>query len=108
MGFKASKADANLWHKAMETHYQYEGTYDNQLIASKNPHKIITKLKQQYVLKGVGIPKYYLGGDVIQAGEEWKCEPIDWILAAKTYTKNVVAKFEELMASGRSKFQFAE
>ena len=26
----------------------------------------------------------------------------------KTYTKNVVAKFEELMASGRSKFQFAE
>ena len=27
-----------------------------------NPHKIITKLKQQYVLKGVGIP-YVLAGE---------------------------------------------
>ena len=109
MGFKPSKADADLWYKDMGTHYEYIGTYvDDLLIASKNPHKIIEKLKQQYVLKGVGIPEYYLCGDIIQAGEEWKCEPIDWILAAKTYTKNVIAKFEELMASGRSKFQFAE
>ena len=37
-----------------------------------------------------------------------ECEPIYWILATKTYKKNVVAKFEELMASGRSKFQFPE
>ena len=74
MGFKPSKADTDLWYKAMGTHYKYKSTFDNQLIASKNPHKIITKLKQQYVLKGVGIPKYYLGGDVIQAGEEWRLD----------------------------------
>ena len=87
----------------VQRHGNTLSTYvDDLLIASKNPHKIIEQLKQQYVLKGVGIPKYYLGGDVIQAGEEWKCGPIDWILAAKTYTKNVIAKFEELMASGRS------
>ena len=66
MGFKPPKADADLWYKDMGTHYEYIGTYvDDLLIASKNPHKIIEKLKQQYVLKGVGIPEYYLGGDVI-------------------------------------------
>ena len=76
----------------MGTHYEYKGTYDNQLIASTNPCKIITKLKQQYVLKGVGIP-------YVLAGEEGKCEPIDCMLALKAYTKNVVAKFDSNLPS---------
>ena len=46
----------NLWYKDMGTHYEYIGTYvDDLLIASKNPKKIIDALKEVYVLKGVYI-----------------------------------------------------
>ena len=52
----------------MGTHYEYIGTYvDDLLIASKNPKKIIDALKEVYVLKGVGIPEYYLGADILEA-----------------------------------------
>ena len=91
MGFKPSKADPDLWMKDMGSHYEYIGTYvDDLLIASKHPDKIIACLKEQYVLKGVGIPEYYLGGNVVQADGHWKNEPVDWILTAKTYTVNVI------------------
>ena len=109
LGFKPSKADPDLWYKDLGTHYEYIGTYvDDLLIASKNPQAIIDALKEVYVLKGVGIPEYYLGADIIEAPSEWKIEPVDWIIASKTYTKNVIAKFEELMADGKQKFEFAE
>ena len=32
----------------------------------------------------------------------------DWIITAKTYTKIVIAKFEELMAEGKDKYEFSE
>ena len=93
----------NLWYKDMGTHYEYIGTYvDDLLIASMNPKKIIDALKEVYVLKGVGIPEYYLGADILEAPVEWKAEPVDWIITAKSYTKNVIAKFEELMAEGKT------
>ena len=65
-------------------------------------------MKEVYVLKGVGIPEYYLGADILEAPVEWKAEPVYWIITAKTYTKNVIAKFEELVAEGRDKYEFAE
>ena len=80
MGFKPSKADLDLWIRDKGTHYEYIGTYvDDLLIASKNPAKIIEDLKQCYILKGVGIPEYYLGADIIQAEVEWALEPINWL-----------------------------
>ena len=102
MGFKPSKADQDLWFRDKGDHYEYIGTYvDDLLIASKNPQGMIDDLKEQYVLKGVGIPEYYLGGNVIPAEGRWKEESVDWILAADTYTTNVIKKFEELMANGK-------
>ena len=63
MGFKPSKADADLWLRDMGDHYEYIGTYvDDLLIASRNPQAIIDWMKEQYFLKGVGIPEYNLGG----------------------------------------------
>ena len=83
-----SKAETDLWIRDKGTHYEYIGTYvDDLLIASKNPAKIIEDLKQYYILKGVGIPEYYLGADIIQAEVEWALERVDWIISSKTYTK---------------------
>ena len=49
------------------THYEYIGHYVDDVIAfSKNPIDIINKLKDTYIMKGVGAPQYDLGGDVIE------------------------------------------
>ena len=62
MGFKPSKADLNLWIRDKGTHYEYIGTYvDDLLIASKNPAKIIEDLKQYYILKGLSLQPVRLG-----------------------------------------------
>ena len=62
LGFRPSKADFNLWMKDMGTHYEYVATFvDDVLIWSKDPMAIMEELKKTYILKGVGIPEYYLG-----------------------------------------------
>ena len=63
LGFRPSKADANLYIHECGDDYEYLATYvDDFLIFSKNPMKVIEDLKMQYNLKGVGEPQYYLGG----------------------------------------------
>ena len=83
---------------------------DDLLIASRDPESIIKVMEERYILKGVGVPSYHLGGDVIQGHtlDEWKLEPIDWILASKTYTTNMIKKFERLMADRRTQYHFSE
>ena len=83
---------------------------DDLLIASRNPESIIQAMEECYILKGVGVLSYYLGGDLIQGQtlDEWKLEPIDWILASKTYATNMIEKFERLMADGRAQYHFSE
>ena len=50
LGFKPSKADPDLWIRDKGSHYEYIGTYvDDLLIASKNPQEIINALKESYV-----------------------------------------------------------
>jgi hypothetical protein len=47
------------------SHYEYLATYvDDILIWSKDPMSVIKSLEKIYVLKGVGIPEYYFGGNV--------------------------------------------
>jgi hypothetical protein len=48
------------------------------------------------ILKSVGIPKYYLGGNVEFLGESWKNKGLGLALSAKTYIQNVIPKFEGL------------
>ena len=109
MGFKPSKADPDMWYRNKHDHYEYIATYvDDLLVASRDPQSVMKALEEQYVLKGVGIPEYYLGADILQAPEEWKTEPVDWIISSKTYTSTMIQKFEELMSNGSPKYAFPE
>ena len=49
-----------------------EDLVDDILVFSKDPMSIIKTLKEKYVLKGVGMPEYYLGGNVEQLDDAWQ------------------------------------
>jgi hypothetical protein len=57
---------------------------------------VIKSLEKTYMLKSVGIPKYYLGGNVEFLGETWKNQGLGLAISAKTYIQNVIPKFEGL------------
>jgi hypothetical protein len=65
LGFKKTKHDPDLWMIDETSHYEYLATYvDDILIWSKYPMSVIKSLEKIYLLKNVGIPQYYLGGNV--------------------------------------------
>jgi hypothetical protein len=53
---------------------------------------VIMSLEKTYMLKSVGIPEYYLGGNVEFLGEAWKNQGLGLALSAKTYIQNVIPK----------------
>mgnify|MGYP006173964221 CR=1 FL=1 len=57
---------------------------------------VIKSLEKIYVLKSVGIPEYYLGGNVEILGDTWKNQGLGLAISAKTYIQNVKLKFEIL------------
>jgi hypothetical protein len=61
---------------------------------SKDPLSLIHEIKRDYILKGIGRPEYYLGGNVIELHESWHLDGIKTALGAHTYIKNVVEKYE--------------
>jgi hypothetical protein len=76
---------------------QYLATYvDDILIWSKDHMAVIKSLEKTHMLKSVGIPECYLGGDVEFLGEACKNQGLRLALSAKTYIQNVVFKFEGL------------
>jgi hypothetical protein len=97
MGFTPSKTDTNLWIRDAGDTYDMIGTYvDDLLVWSKDPMAIITEVKKDYILKGVGEPEYYLGGNIETCDEHWEKEGVTTALSAKTYIKNVLEKMEHL------------
>ena len=50
--------------------------------------KVIEELKKTYIMKGVGIPSYYLGGDVEYLDEHWKKEGIAVALSVGLLVKH--------------------
>ena len=65
LGFEPCKSDRCLYKKDCGDHYEYVVTYvDDILVWSKDPMSIINMLKDIYVMKGVGVPEYYLGGNI--------------------------------------------
>jgi hypothetical protein len=47
------------------SHYEYLATYvDDILVWSKDLMVVINSLEKIYILKSIGIPEYYLGGNV--------------------------------------------
>ena len=78
MGFTSSKADTDLWYKDRGDHYEYIATYvDDLLIWSRKPTDIIKTFEEDFELKGVGIPEYYLGGNVEFLDEHWTKENVN-------------------------------
>jgi hypothetical protein len=68
------------------SHYEYLATYvDDILIWSKDPMAVIKSLEKTYMLKSVGIPEYYLGGNVEFLGEAWKNQGLRLALSPNTY-----------------------
>lgn len=97
MGFTPSLYDTDLWIREQDDHYEIITTYvDDVLVFSKNPMEILTELQEKYVMKGVGIPEYYLGGNVEVLGEEWQKHGIFTALSANTYIKNTTEKMEQM------------
>jgi hypothetical protein len=72
IGYKPSHADGDLYMKDCGDHYEYLTIYVNNILSfSRDLMKVIDELKKDYILKGVGKPMFYLGGDVEQLGEAW-------------------------------------
>jgi hypothetical protein len=73
MGNLPTKADTDFWIKDCGQHYKYITTYvDNVLVYSKDPMKIIKEIQRDYILKDIGVPRYYLAGDILELKEEWQ------------------------------------
>jgi hypothetical protein len=97
LGFKKTKNDPDLWMVDKSSHYEYLAKYeDDILIWSKDTMVVIKALEKAYILKSVGIPEYYLGGNVEFLGEAWKNQGLGLALSTKTYIQNVILKFEGL------------
>jgi hypothetical protein len=76
-GFKKTKHDPDLWMIDKSSHYEYLATdVDDIIICCADPMAVIKSLEKIYVLKGVGIPEYYLGGNVKLLG---RCIEESWI-----------------------------
>ena len=116
MGFKPSKADFDLWYRDKGDHYEYVATYVDDILAfSRDPMKIINEIQDDYVLKGIGTPEYYLGGDfhstkdlnnmqevghdeqVKHLTHHWLKHGIKTAFSAQTYIENSLKKLEDMM-----------
>ena len=98
MGFKPTNADTDFWIRDCKDHYEYVATYVDDILAySRDPMKIIEEVKKDYVLKGIGTPVYYLGGNIKQLDEQWQKQGINTALSAETYIHNVTKKLEEML-----------
>ena len=99
MGYKPSLADPDLWMKKHEDgHWEYIARYVDDVISfSKDPMKVMKQLMDTYKMKGVGKPRYYLGGDVLELGEEWNKDGLFHAFSAQTYLENCLPKTAELL-----------
>jgi hypothetical protein len=72
LAFKKTKHDPDLRMVDKSSHYEYLDTYVNDiLIWSKDTMAVIKSLEKTYMLKSMGIPEYFLGGNVEFLGEAW-------------------------------------
>ena len=55
------------------------------------------ELEQTFVMKGVGAPRYYLGGDVMELDEQWKIQDLTHAFSAETYIQNCVPKIAKMI-----------
>ena len=68
MGFKPTRADADLWIKLSEDKktYEYIATHvDDVICVGNKPEKYINRLKEKFSIRNISMnPEYYLGNDL--------------------------------------------
>jgi hypothetical protein len=99
IGFKPSWDDNDFWIQKKDNHYEYLATYVDDILAfSRDPMGIIDVIKKSYSLKGVGAPKYYLGGNMDDVSEkQWIDDGVIPVLSMRMYIANVMEKLEKLV-----------
>ena len=94
LNFQPSFADPDVWFRDAGDCYEYVCTYvEDLLVAMKNPQEFMEQLQSDpfnYKLKGVGPPKYHLGGDFFRDSNGTLC------YSAQTYIKRMVTDFRFL------------
>ena len=84
--------------KEFETHNKYIAKYvDDVLSFSKDPMTVIKVFEKDYVMKGIGKPRYYLGGDILDVPSHISTDTVQTMLSAHTYITRIVEKFEKLL-----------
>ena len=92
-GWFQSRADPDVWMKDEGDHYSYICRYvDDLIIAAKNAMEIIEQMKTRFILKGVGEPKYHLGGDFERRTEPEKV--LTW--GSKTYIDRCLERYQAM------------
>ena len=92
MGCLPTKAHPDLWIKDCGSHYEYLATYvDDIMIFSRKGEELLERLKEEYLLKNVGEPEYYLG-EILREEEdmmERKCGQSLHEPTLKTWSKRL-------------------
>ena len=97
MGWRPSKAENDVWMRDTDYGYEYLAVYsDDVLVASKNAKGVMDELQKTYILKGVGIPDYYLGAEYGRIKAEYTKKGTTSTWSAKTFITNVLDKIERI------------
>jgi Reverse transcriptase (RNA-dependent DNA polymerase) len=100
MGFKKTKHYPDLWMVDKTSHYEYLVIHvDDILFWCKDPMAVMKSLEKIYLLKNVGFPEYYLGGNVEFLRDSWKDQGLGLAIPARTYIQNIIPKFENLFVN---------
>jgi len=101
MGFSPSLADPDLWIRDAGDCYEYICVYvDDLMVIMKDPQKFFDILteKYKYILKGVGVPEYHLGGNFGRDPDG----TLYW--GSKTYVEKILDNFARIFGSEPKKF----
>lgn len=95
-GFHPTHADPDLWYREAGNCYEYACIYVNDLLfTGKDPATFYDTLikKHNYKLKGVGPPKYHLGGN-------FECDKHGILtLGAQTYVTKLLDNYQQQYGS---------
>ena len=96
MGFFPCRADPDVWMRKMEDHYEYIGTYvDDLQLASKNPQLLIDALRKsyQFTIKEAGPIAFHLGCDFFRDEHGLLC------FAPRKYIGQLLDSYERMFGS---------
>ena len=96
MGFTPSRAEDEIWMRKRGDHYEYIGTYvDDLLIVSSEPQAIIDILLNVYKfkLKGTGPISFHLGCDF------WRDDDGTLCFAPKKYIQKMMDAYERMFGT---------